>query len=134
MLIKQKGVSIMWNDLVRRWMKLAFWWVPGNQEPQAPSQTRTPPPQATPQPPESARPSRAPESSGTPKSASSGGDLTGIKGIGPAMQTRLTELGITTKADLAAAEPATLTKQLKAGRAVVSESKVRAWIEAAAGY
>ena len=57
-------------------------------------------------------------------------DLTEIKGIGPAMQNRLRALGITTFADLAAADPNQLMAQLK-GAQPLSLGRVRHWTEAA---
>jgi predicted flap endonuclease-1-like 5' DNA nuclease len=57
-------------------------------------------------------------------------DLTEIKGIGPAMQNRLRALGITTFADLAAADPDQLMAQLK-GAQPLSLGRVRHWTEAA---
>ena len=57
-------------------------------------------------------------------------DLTEIKGIGPAMQNRLRALGITTFADLAAADPNQLMAQLK-GAQPLSLGRVRQWTEAA---
>jgi predicted flap endonuclease-1-like 5' DNA nuclease len=57
-------------------------------------------------------------------------DLTVIKGIGPAVQNKLRALGITTFADLAAADPDELMKQLK-GAQPLSRGRVRHWTEAA---
>jgi predicted flap endonuclease-1-like 5' DNA nuclease len=57
-------------------------------------------------------------------------DLTVIKGIGPAVQNRLRALGISTFADLAAADPDELMKQLK-GSQPLSLGRVRHWTEAA---
>ena len=57
-------------------------------------------------------------------------DLTEIKGIGPAMQNKLRALGITTFADLAAAEPDQLMAQLK-GSQPLSRGRVRHWTETA---
>jgi predicted flap endonuclease-1-like 5' DNA nuclease len=57
-------------------------------------------------------------------------DLTQIKGIGPAMQNRLRALGITTFADLAAADPDQLMAKLK-GSQPLSLGRVRHWTEAA---
>ena len=57
-------------------------------------------------------------------------DLTEIKGIGPAMQNKLRALGITTFADLAAADPDQLMAQLK-GAQPLSRGRVRHWTEAA---
>jgi predicted flap endonuclease-1-like 5' DNA nuclease len=57
-------------------------------------------------------------------------DLTVIKGIGPAVQNKLRALGISTFADLAAADPDELMKQLK-GSQPLSRGRVRHWTEAA---
>ena len=57
-------------------------------------------------------------------------DLTEIKGIGPAMQNKLRALGITTFADLAAADPDQLMARLK-GSQPLSLVRVRHWTEAA---
>jgi predicted flap endonuclease-1-like 5' DNA nuclease len=55
-------------------------------------------------------------------------DLTVIKGIGPAVQNKLRGLGITTFADLAAADPDALLNELK-GSQPLSATRVRAWTE-----
>ncbi|MDR9414220.1 MAG: DUF4332 domain-containing protein [Spiribacter sp.] len=113
----------MWNDLMRRWMDMALWWLPSNRNngetanPSAPASR----PEAPAQP--KASPSPTPQPSAT--------DLTGIKGIGPAMQKRLEKLGVTSPAQLAAADADRLTEQLKAGGAVVSRNRVVEWIQAA---
>lgn len=122
----------MWNDLMRRWMDLALWWVPGRKNGQ-PESERSQAAAGTPPSQPSAAPTAptAPSAQARPENGEK--TLTGIKGIGPAMEKRLNALGIISPADLAAANPATLTEQLKAGKAVVSEEKVKAWIEAAAG-
>ena len=133
----------MWNDLMRRWMELAFWWVPGSREetdhPGSESQTPTPRPQATPKAPTAPEPAPtdAAESASQPEAAASatprvGPALTQIKGIGPAMVQRLGDVGIHSAAELAGADAATLTEQLKAGGAVVSQERVAGWIAAAA--
>jgi predicted flap endonuclease-1-like 5' DNA nuclease len=57
-------------------------------------------------------------------------DLTVIKGIGPAVQNKLRALGITTFADLAAADPDRLLAQLK-GSQPLTLGRVRHWTEAA---
>jgi predicted flap endonuclease-1-like 5' DNA nuclease len=57
-------------------------------------------------------------------------DLTVIKGIGPALQNRLRALGITTFADLAAANPDQLMAQLK-GAQPLSRARVQHWTEVA---
>ena len=57
-------------------------------------------------------------------------DLTEIKGIGPAVQNKLRALGITTFADLAAADPDAILRQLK-GSQPLTRGKVQAWTKAA---
>jgi predicted flap endonuclease-1-like 5' DNA nuclease len=57
-------------------------------------------------------------------------DLTVIKGIGPAVQNKLRALGITTFADLAAADPDAILRGLK-GSQPLTKGKVQAWTEAA---
>jgi predicted flap endonuclease-1-like 5' DNA nuclease len=55
-------------------------------------------------------------------------DLTVIKGIGPAVQNKLRALGITTFADLAAADPDRLMEELK-GSQPLTATRVRGWTE-----
>jgi predicted flap endonuclease-1-like 5' DNA nuclease len=57
-------------------------------------------------------------------------DLTVIKGIGPAVQNKLRGLGITTFADLAAADPDAILRGLK-GSQPLTKGRVQAWTEAA---
>ena len=57
-------------------------------------------------------------------------DLTVIKGIGPAVQNKLRGLGITTFADLAAADPDAILRGLK-GSQPLTRGKVQAWTDAA---
>ena len=136
----------MWNDLMRRWMELAFWWVPGQKDsdsasrgsaPEAPA--RQPEPAPEPEPESASAPTARPEPEPTPQASATtasdaaGIDLTDIKGIGPAMAKRLEKLGISSVLELADADAASLTEQLKADGAVVSEAKVAGWIEAARG-
>jgi len=47
------------------------------------------------------------------------------------MQKRLEKLGVTSPAQLAAADADRLTEQLKAGGAVISRNRVAEWIHAA---
>ncbi|MEX0448360.1 helix-hairpin-helix domain-containing protein [Spiribacter sp. 221] len=132
----------MWNDLMRRWMELAFWWVPGQRDDQQPTSDRTPKPRhepagetETPEPAPAPEPAVEPSEPAPPPTSAgeASGDLKGIKGIGPAMQKRLASQGIATGADLAAADAETLTDALKADRAVISRAQVERWIEAARG-
>ncbi|TVO65212.1 hypothetical protein FPL11_03750 [Spiribacter aquaticus] len=114
----------MWNNLMRRWLEMATWWLPReeNDTTHAPRQAAEPADSRA----EAPAPAEAPVAD-TPASD----DLTEIRGIGPAMQRRLTGLGIYSRADLAAADPETLTERLKADRAVVSQAQVAAWIDSA---
>lgn len=130
----------MWNDLMRRWMELAFWWLPGQRNDQQPASDETPTSRHEPaRDTETAAPAPVTETAPEPSeptppptpAAEASGDLKGIKGIGPAMQKRLASQGITTRADLAAADPDKLTEALKADRAVISRAQVARWIEAA---
>jgi len=54
------------------------------------------------------------------------GDLTEIKGIGPALKTKLGALGIESFADLAGANADRLAKNL--GSRTITPERVRAWI------
>lgn len=132
----------MWTEFLRRWVNLAFWWLPQPQEKQdsetatqAPQENRqkreTAEPQTTseemPPKPAAAEPVR--ESAPTPETAAE--DLTVIKGIGPATQKTLQELGITTIAGLAGADVAELTEKLKTYQPTVTEARVKRWVDAA---
>ena len=54
------------------------------------------------------------------------GDLSEIKGIGPATKTKLAQLGITTFADLAGADAGQLSKSLN--QRTITPERVRSWI------
>lgn len=125
----------MWNNLMRRWLEMATWWLPkedpsssgAHAEPSSTDAASTPAsdPEPAPEP-------TAPAAAEPPAEPGDGGDdLTAIRGIGPAMHKRLGAMGIHTTADLAAADADDLTERLKADRAVVSRAQVAAWIEAA---
>ena len=138
----------MWDAYFRRWLDLVFWWLPKHEA--APSRKaevappqrskeapiRQPAPAANggaPTPTErSAGPAVKPTAPQPEKAVTSPvpDDLTVIKGIGPAVQNRLRALGITTFADLAAANPDRLMEQLK-GSQPLSRGRVHHWTEAA---
>jgi predicted flap endonuclease-1-like 5' DNA nuclease len=149
----------MWEVFYRRWLDLLFWWVPRKEEtsprrdeggqPRKPEEVRpsasarTAPdrpaasarpaaerPAAQPSQPNArptAQPAAQPEKTVAPPVPD---DLTVIKGIGPAVQNKLRALGITTFADLAAADPDRLLAQLK-GSQPLTMTRVRDWTEAA---
>ena len=112
----------MWDQIFKRWLDLAFWWLPKPEAAEQPSaQASGPAPESATEPAASERPAtsdRAPD------------DLTVIKGIGPVVQQKLQALGIRTFDDLAAADPEALAEQLK-GRQPISQTLVRGWTEAA---
>lgn len=120
----------MWDQIFKRWIDLAFWWLPRPAAEQSAPQAAEPaaaPPEAVepaaPSTPEPVAQAHAPSDPGPD-------DLTVIKGIGPAVQQKLQALGIRTFNDLAAADPETLAEQLK-GRQPISQALVRGWTEAA---
>jgi predicted flap endonuclease-1-like 5' DNA nuclease len=136
----------MWDVFYKRWLDLLFWWMPKKE---APSRSAEAPParphqgEAGPAAP-AARPEtgRAPEPRAPPAAEPAAAqpqkpvappvpdDLTVIKGIGPAVQNKLRALGITTFADLAAADPDAILRGLK-GSQPLTRGKVQAWTEAA---
>lgn len=110
----------MWEQIVKRWIDLAFWWVP--REDRAPAQKA-----------EAAEPTKAeqrvdPDSEPAPNHVAE--DLTVVKGIGPAVQKKLRGLDIASFSDLAQADPDALTEKLK-GSQPISVAQVNAWIAAA---
>jgi predicted flap endonuclease-1-like 5' DNA nuclease len=147
----------MWSELFKRWMDMMTWWLPQQRSGSeastsdkgaaaAPSQST----QAREQPSQSEAGSSASDqaknatsgsgsqASASPASgeaeaapaASSSDDLTDIKGIGPSIRDRLQDAGINSFRDLASADAAKLTEQLKA-KTVVSQKRVQQWIDEA---
>jgi predicted flap endonuclease-1-like 5' DNA nuclease len=139
----------MWEAFYKRWLDLVFWWSPRNQraasreakdappakprkdERRAAEPTARPAPKAG-APGTSAGPAAKPAVTQPEKTVAAPvpDDLTVIKGIGPAVQNKLRALGITTFADLAAADPDAILRQLK-GSQPLTKGKVQAWTEAA---
>jgi predicted flap endonuclease-1-like 5' DNA nuclease len=137
----------MWEVFYKRWLDLLLWWTPKKEAPsreakgapaRRPQGAKVGPAEPTARP---ERKRRAPEPSAAPaaKPAAAGpkpvappvpDDLTVIKGIGPAVQNKLRALGITTFADLAAADPDAILRQLK-GSQPLTKGRVQAWTEAA---
>ena len=136
----------MWEAFYRRWLDLVFWWLPRKEGPAQQTEDAPPPrPQDEGRaagPPPRPRERRAPEPAAAPAAEPAAAqpektvappvpdDLTVIKGIGPAIQNKLRALGITTFADLAAADPDAILRQLK-GSQPLTKGRVRAWTEAA---
>jgi predicted flap endonuclease-1-like 5' DNA nuclease len=147
----QNRKTPMWDVFVRRWLDLAFWWLPKKEEapPQRSQPTATGPvepsvreaakPAAAPRPTEAAAPR---PSEPTPPVAPAvvrpekpiappvPDDLTVIKGIGPAVQNKLRSLGISTFADLAGADPDALLDELKRSQPL-TRARVHDWTEGA---
>lgn len=111
----------MWDQMLKRWIDLFFWWLPreGVREPSSGSGEQ-----------DAARaPAQAAHEPAATKTRTLD-DLTVLKGIGPVVQEKLRSLGITTFRELATADPERLTEQLK-GKQPISKATVRAWTEAA---
>lgn len=140
----------MWAEIFKRWVDLAFWWMPrGDRKPDAEktqtggasgARTQAASEKATPDKPGPARqearsasesPTAATPAEPAPTPGKADEDLTVIKGIGPATQDALYALGIRTLADLANADVASLTEKLKATQPTMTEGRVRAWTKAA---
>lgn len=131
----------MWEVFYRRWLDLAFWWLPKKETPsrkgeaapsrepqqeEAPEARVSEPARASPKP-AAGSAAAQPEKTVAPPVPD---DLTVIKGIGPAVQNKLRGLGITTFADLAAADPDAILRGLK-GSQPLTKGKVQAWTDAA---
>ena len=102
--------------MVKDRIKAFFSWVPGVEPPAEPADQQ-------------------PQQRGAGSGAQATGDATAqpeiqnIKGIGPGIVKKLDGLGIRTYADLAAADPDTLAKQLDTRP--VTPQKVRGWVSEA---
>lgn len=118
----------MWDDILKRWIDLLFWWAPRTEETR-PDRANESSPVAS-----DRGASRVPEGAVEPQAPTAeqvvADDLTVIKGIGPAVQEKLRSRGITTFRDLAAANPDDLAAHLK-GSQPVSNARVHTWIKAA---
>lgn len=114
----------MWADFYKRWCNFCSCWLPkANAEQESGKETN--PPEATADTaPGNAEPAER-ESDGA-KSIEID-DLTVIKGIGPAMKKKLTSLGVTSLAELAASDPEELATKLSGSPA----TRVKGWIDAA---
>lgn len=110
----------MWEQIVKRWLELVFWWIPRDDRTPAQNEEALAPSKAE------RRVDPAPETA----SKRVAQDLTVIKGVGPAVQKKLKGLNILTFNDLADADPDALTEKLK-GSQPISVTQVRAWTEAA---
>jgi large subunit ribosomal protein L21 len=85
---------------------------------EAPAGAPAPAPAPDPEPPDPPAPAPAADD-----------DLTSIKGIGPVYRARLNESGVTTFAELAAADATEVAEQIE-----VPEARVAVWIEQAAQF
>ena len=112
----------MWDQMLKRWIDLLFWWLPSDRTEKEPASGTVGQDGAR-------APERAMRGAGLAE-VRVPDDLTVLKGIGPVVQEKLRALGITTFRDLAAADPERLTEQLK-GKQPISKARVRAWTKAA---
>ena len=121
----------MWDQIFRRWLDLAFWWLPKPEAAEQPSaQAPEPAPETAAEPAAAESPPEPAARTQPAATERASDDLTVIKGIGPVVQQKLHALGIRTFDDLAAADPESLAEQLK-GRQPISQALVRGWTEAA---
>jgi predicted flap endonuclease-1-like 5' DNA nuclease len=115
----------MWRDFYKQWLDLCFCWLPKASEAReesADEERQT----ASPNGAEAAveeRPADVPEGDDVD-------DLTIIKGIGPAIQSKLRGFGIASFSGLAASDANELAAKLGASQPM-STARVQGWIEAA---
>ena len=105
----------MWDQMLKRWIDLLFWWLPSDRT------AKEPLPHGHGRADGARAPEQAIRDAGVAK-AQVPDDLTVLKGIGPVVQEKLRSLGITTFRDLAAADPERLTEQLK-GKQPISKAQ-----------
>ena len=118
----------MWADFCKRWFDLCCWWLPTPKDEQkSDAETKTLLTMAD-------EVSTEVKTTGCEEGVASdeddADDLTVIKGIGPAVQTKLRSFGVTSLAALAAADPEALAAKLKASQPI-SSARVKGWIAAA---
>lgn len=132
----------MWQEMIRQWWRLMFWWLPHSDagtdsvvsdrvkpEPGAQPSSGASEKPAQPQAAASEKPAE-PAPAAAPAAAKRD-DLTSIKGIGEAMEKKLNAAGVTSFGELASADADDLTATLKKSQPVLSASKVQGWIEEA---
>lgn len=143
----------MWSELMKRWLDMMTWWLPNRSSDEPTSQaqskadhsvqpTGSEPQQGNDEAAESAQRETGESSPAAADSAAQGKssapgsaegpdeDLTAIKGIGPSIRDNLTALGIRNFQQLAAADAAQLSTQLRE-QTVVSQKRVQQWIDEA---
>ena len=118
----------MWVDFWKRWFEFCCWWLPTTKGEQTSSDEPAPSPMKT---------DGVSTDQGTTGGEADAGasedvvdDLTVIKGIGPSIQIKLQNFGITTLAALATSDPETLAAKLKASQPI-STDRVKSWIKEA---
>jgi large subunit ribosomal protein L21 len=125
----------MFEEWLKFWRQLMFWWLPGGDEPDKDKPATGENQQATPtasetEPAEVDAAATGRLAPGDPAVATqTTDDLTQIKGIGPAIARKLGGLGVRTFADLAVADPEDLADKI-ASRPVTA-ARVREWVVAA---
>jgi len=118
----------MWADFCKRWFDLCCCWLPTTKGEQKSDAEAKPSPAMTDEVSTDLRTTSGED--GVGPDAADADDLTVIKGIGPAVQTKLRSFGITSLAALAASDPEALAAKLKASQPI-STTQVKGWIEAA---
>lgn len=115
----------MWADFYKRWCNFCSCWLPkANAERESGKETNQPEATADPAP---GNTEPVEGESGRAHKTIEIDDLTVIKGIGPAMKKKLTSLGVTSLAELAASDPEELATKLSGSPA----TRVKGWIDAA---
>lgn len=117
-----------WLKFWRQWM---FWWLPGGDQPEEtkpapPAQKKSAPAEPKTEAAKVDAGASQPVSNEPSATAAQADDLTAIRGIGPAIARKLDALGVTTFADLAAADPDDLAAKI--ARRPVTSNRVREWI------
>ena len=118
----------MWANFCKRWFDLCCCWLPTTKDEQTSgAEAKLSPTMADDV---STDHRTTGDQDGVGPEAADADDLTVIKGIGPAVQTKLRSFGITSLAALAASDPEALAAKLKASQPI-STTRVKGWIEAA---
>jgi predicted flap endonuclease-1-like 5' DNA nuclease len=118
----------MFEQWMKFWRDWVFWWLPGGDRGEDPSQPAQKSQQQERASAESTAQRKTAQPAGQPTTSAGAAadDLTAIKGIGPSTAKKLAGMGVASFPDLAAADPNDLARRLDS-RPVTPE-RVRAWI------